>query len=177
MPIGGLKMSKPLEGIRVLDLTNVLAGPFCCHQLAHMGGDVIEVETPGTGDLARQLGADPARNADLMGISFLAQNPDKRSITLNLKSVSGKRILKELVRKSDALIENFRPGVMARLNLDYDTLSQENPRLVYCAISGFVDIICLCMRGDFPSKGFFLVFTQQKLRLPCRICRGWFQHA
>jgi len=127
----------PLKGIRIIDLTNVLAGPFCCHQLAHMGADVIKVETPGTGDLARQLGADPARNADLMGVSFLAQNPGKRSITLNLKSTSGKRILKKLVQKADALVENFRPGVMARLNLDYDTLRQENPRLVYCAISGF----------------------------------------
>ena len=127
----------PLKGIRILDLTNVLAGPFCCHQLAHMGADVIKVETPGTGDLARQLGADPARNADLMGVSFLAQNPGKRSITLNLKSTSGKRILKELVQKADALVENFRPGVMARLNLDYETLRQENSRLVYCAISGF----------------------------------------
>ena len=127
----------PLEGIRILDLTNVLDGPFCCHQLAHMGADVIKVETPGTGDLARQLGADSARNADLMGVSFLAQNPGKRSITLNLKSASGKRILKELVAKSDALVENFRPGVMARLNLDYETLARENPRLVYCAISGF----------------------------------------
>ena len=127
----------PLKGIRILDLTNVLAGPFCCHQLAHMGADVIKVETPGTGDLARQLGADSARNADLMGVSFLAQNPGKRSITLNLKSASGKRILKELVAKSNALVENFRPGVMARLNLDYETLARENPRLVYCAISGF----------------------------------------
>ena len=127
----------PLKGIRILDLTNVLAGPFCCHQLAHMGADVIKIETPGTGDLARQLGADPARNADLMGVSFLAQNPGKRSITLNLKSTSGKRILKELVQKADALVENFRPGVMARLNLEYDSLRQENPRLVYCAISGF----------------------------------------
>ena len=127
----------PLKGIRILDLTNVLAGPFCCHQLAHMGADVIKVETPGTGDLARQLGADPARNANLMGISFLAQNPGKRSITLNLKSASGKRILKELVQKADALVENFRPGVMARLDLDYETLREANPRLVYCAISGF----------------------------------------
>ncbi len=127
----------PLKGIRVLDLTNVLAGPFCCHQLAHMGADVIKVETPGTGDLARQLGADPARNADLMGVSFLAQNPGKRSITLNLKSASGKRILKELVHGADALVENFRPGVMARLNLNYEALRKENPRLVYCAISGF----------------------------------------
>jgi len=127
----------PLKGIRILDLTNVLAGPFCCHQLAHMGADVIKVETPGTGDLARQLGADPARNADLMGVSFLAQNPGKRSITLNLKSTSGKRILKELVQKADALVENFRPGVMARLNLDYDALRKVNPAVVYCAISGF----------------------------------------
>ena len=127
----------PLRGIRILDLTNVLAGPFCCHQLAHMGADVIKVETPGTGDLARQLGADPARNANLMGVSFLAQNPGKRSITLNLKSASGKRILKELVQKADALVENFRPGVMARLDLDYETLRKANPRLVYCAISGF----------------------------------------
>ena len=127
----------PLKGFRILDLTNVLAGPFCCHQLAHMGADVVKVETPGTGDLARQLGADPARNADLMGVSFLAQNPGKRSITLNLKSTSGKRILKELVQKADALVENFRPGVMTRLGLGYDKLSQENSRLVYCAISGF----------------------------------------
>lgn len=127
----------PLKGVRILDLTNVLAGPFCCHQLAHMGADVIKVETPGTGDLARQLGADPARNAELMGVSFLAQNPGKRSITLNLKSASGKRILKELVQQADALVENFRPGVMARLDLGYETLRKENPRLVYCAISGF----------------------------------------
>ena len=121
----------PLKGMRILDLTNVLAGPFCCHQLAHMGADVIKVETPRSGDLARQLGADPARNADLMGVSFLAQNPGKRSITLNLKAASGKHILKKLVQKADALVENFRPGVMERLNLDYETLRQENPRLVY----------------------------------------------
>ena len=128
---------EPLKGVRVLDLTNVLAGPFCCHQLAHMGADVIKIETPGTGDLARQLGADPVRNADLMGVSFLAQNPGKKSITLNLKSTSGKRILKKLVQKSDALVENFRPGVMQRLGLGYETLRQENRRMVYCAISGF----------------------------------------
>jgi crotonobetainyl-CoA:carnitine CoA-transferase CaiB-like acyl-CoA transferase len=127
----------PLKGMRILDLTNVLAGPFCCHQLAHMGADVIKVETPRSGDLARQLGADPARNADLMGVSFLAQNPGKRSMTLNLKAASGKHILKKLVQKADALVENFRPGVMERLNLGYETLRQENPRLVYCAISGF----------------------------------------
>ena len=100
----------PLKGMRILDLTNVLAGPFCCHQLAHMGADVIKVETPRSGDLARQLGADPARNADLMGVSFLAQNPGKRSITLNLKSTSGKRILKEVGAKGRCFGGEFPPG-------------------------------------------------------------------
>ena len=78
-------MAGLLAGVRVLDLTNVLAGPFCCYQLAQLGADVIKVETPGTGDLARQLGADPELNRRLMGASFLAQNAGKRSITLNLK--------------------------------------------------------------------------------------------
>lgn len=128
---------KPLRGIRVLDLTNVLAGPFCCHQLAHLGADVIKVETPGTGDLARQLGADAELNRRLMGVSFLAQNPGKRSITLNLKHPLGKQALRRLVQQSDVLVENFRPGVMARLGLGYDTLKQDNARLIYCAISGF----------------------------------------
>src|SRR3954471_18841437 len=83
-------MSKPLQGIRVLDLTNVLAGPFCCHQLAHMGADVIKVETRDGGDLARQLGADVELNRASMGVSFLAQNAGKRSLTLNLKTEVGK---------------------------------------------------------------------------------------
>ena len=82
---GESAMHKPLQGIRVLDLTNVLAGPFACHQLAHMGAEVIKVETPRTGDLARQLGADPKLNRAFMGVSFLAQNPGKRSITVNFK--------------------------------------------------------------------------------------------
>lgn len=127
----------PLTGIRVLDLTNVLAGPFCCHQLAHLGAEVIKVEVPGRGDLARQLGADPALNQKLMGVSFLAQNAGKQSITLNLKSAKGVDLLKKLVRSADVLVENFRPGVMKRLGIDWECLKQENPRLVYCAISGF----------------------------------------
>lgn len=129
--------AKPLSGFRVLDLTNVLAGPFCCHQLAHMGADVVKVETPGTGDLARQLGADPDLNAEKMGVSFLAQNAGKRSIAVNLKSEHGKAVLRALVREADVLVENFRPGVMKRLGLDYESLSAENPSLIYCAISGF----------------------------------------
>lgn len=132
-------MSGPnsLSGITVLDLTNVLAGPFCCHQLAHMGADVIKVEAPGRGDLARQLGADMELNEKLMGVSFMAQNAGKRSITLNLKEPRGKEILKKLVAKADVLVENFRPGVMDRLGLGYDVLRDVNPALIYCAISGF----------------------------------------
>ena len=129
--------TKPLEGIRILDLTNVLAGPYCCYQLALMGADVIKVERPGSGDLARVLGADPARNKAQMGISFLAQNAGKKSVTLDLKSERGKELLKDLVRKADVLVENFRPGVMKRLGLDYPVLKSVKPRLIYCAISGF----------------------------------------
>lgn len=127
----------PLTGVRVLDLTNVLAGPFACYQLALMGAEVIKVERPGSGDLARELGADPARNADLMGVSFLAQNAGKASVTLNLKDTRGKDLLKRLVRNADVLVENFRPGVMARLGLGHDALKAENPALIYAAISGF----------------------------------------
>jgi crotonobetainyl-CoA:carnitine CoA-transferase CaiB-like acyl-CoA transferase len=130
-------MTGPLEGIRVLDLTNVLAGPFCCHQLAHLGAEVIKVETPGRGDLARQLGADPDLNRRNMGVSFLAQNAGKRSVTLNLKHPEGKELLKRLVAGADVLVENFRPGVMKRLGVDWEVLKEVNPRLVYCAISGF----------------------------------------
>jgi formyl-CoA transferase len=129
--------TRPLAGIRVLDLTNVLAGPFCCHQLAHLGAEVIKVETPGKGDLARELGADPDLSARKMGVSFLAQNAGKKSVTINLKDPEGKALLKRLVETADALVENFRPGVMDRLGLGYAALSAVNPRLVYCAISGF----------------------------------------
>ena len=132
-----MQNTKPLHGVTVLDLTNVLAGPFCCHQLAHLGATVIKVEAPGRGDLARQLGADAGLNEKLMGVSFLAQNAGKKSITLNLKDPRGKDILKKLVKKADVLVENFRPGVMDRLELDYDVLSKVNPALIYCAISGF----------------------------------------
>ena len=127
----------PLSGLRVLDLTNVLAGPFCAHQLAHLGAEVIKVEAPGRGDLARQLGADPALNAAGMGVSFLAQNAGKKSVTLNLKAAAGKEVFLRLVESADVVLENFRPGVMSRLGLDYPVLKQARPDLVYCAISGF----------------------------------------
>src|SRR6186713_453094 len=130
-------MSSALASIRVLDLTNVLAGPFCAYQLALLGADVVKIEVPDGGDLARQLGADPALNARHMGASFLAQNAGKKSVTLNLKNAKGKDVLRRLVATADVLVENFRPGVMSRLGLGYEELRKANPRLVYCAITGF----------------------------------------
>ncbi|MFJ2995724.1 CaiB/BaiF CoA transferase family protein [Pandoraea sp. NPDC087047] len=130
-------MALPLAGVKVLDLSNVLAGPFCAYQLALMGADVTKVENPEGGDLARRLGADKNAAARQMGASFVAVNAGKRSLTLNLKDPRGKAILKDLAASSDVLVENFRPGVMTRLGLDFDALREVNPRLVYCAISGF----------------------------------------
>ena len=127
----------PLSGFRVLDLTNVLAGPFCCHQLAHLGAEIIKVEVPGTGDLARQLGADPDLNDKLMGVSFLAQNSGKHSVTINLKTASGKAVFERLIVTADVVVENFRPGVMDRLGVGFERLKSIKPDLIYCAISGF----------------------------------------
>jgi crotonobetainyl-CoA:carnitine CoA-transferase CaiB-like acyl-CoA transferase len=126
-----------LAGIRVLDLTNVLAGPYCAYQLALLGTDVIKVEAPSGGDLARQLGASAKLNEAGMGASFLAQNAGKRSVVLDLKDAGDRERFLDLVATADALVENFRPGVMARLGLGYETLKEVRPSLVYCAISGF----------------------------------------
>lgn len=115
----------------------MLAGPFAGYQLALQGADVIKVELPGSGDLARRLGADRALSEELLGASFLAQNGGKRSLTLNLKDPEGRAALLRAVREADVLLENFRPGVLDRLGLGWDTLRAENPGLVYCAISGF----------------------------------------
>jgi CoA:oxalate CoA-transferase len=130
-------MTGLLAGTRVLDLTNVLAGPFCCYQLAQVGAEVIKVEVPGAGDLARQLGADPGLNRRGMGASFLAQNAGKRSVALNLKSPKGRDAFHRLVATSDVVVENFRPGVMERLGLGYAALKAVKADLIYCAISGF----------------------------------------
>lgn len=128
---------KILEGIKVLDLTNVLSGPFTTLHLALLGAEVIKVENPKDGDLARKLGIVPELNKKLMGTSFLAQNCNKKSITLNTKSPEGKELFRRLVKDADVVVENFRPGVMDRLGLGYKTLAELNPRLIYCAISGF----------------------------------------
>ncbi len=128
---------KILQGICVLDLTNVLAGPFATIHLAWLGAEVIKIENPAGGDLARKLGAKKELNQQLMGTSFLAQNGNKKSLTLNLKINEGKEIFKRLAKKTDVVVENFRPGVMDRLGIGYETLKAINPRIIYCAISGF----------------------------------------
>ena len=130
-------MTGLLAGARVLDLTNVLAGPFCCYQLAQLGAEVIKIEVPGTGDLARALGADAELNRRGMGASFLAQNAGKRSITLNLKSEQGAARSRVWSPTADVVVENFRPGVMDRLGLGYGSLKAIKPDIIYCAISGF----------------------------------------
>ena len=128
---------KILEGIKVLDLTNVLSGPFTTSHLALLGAEVIKVENPKDGDLARKLGILPDLNQKLMGTSFLAQNCNKLSITLNTKSPEGKDLFRRLVKDAEVVVETFRPGVMDRLGVGYKALAELNSRLIYCAISGF----------------------------------------
>jgi crotonobetainyl-CoA:carnitine CoA-transferase CaiB-like acyl-CoA transferase len=126
-----------LTGVRVLDLTNVLSGPFCTLHLALLGAEVVKIENPKAGDLARVLGNVPKLNKMLMGTSFLAQNANKKSLTLNLKAPEAREVFKKLVARADVVVENFRPDVMPRLGLGYPVLAEINKRLVYCGISGF----------------------------------------
>jgi crotonobetainyl-CoA:carnitine CoA-transferase CaiB-like acyl-CoA transferase len=133
----GTVRSLPLSGVRVLDLSNVLAGPFCGYNLARLGAEVIKVENPKGGDLARQLGADPTMAQRLFGLSFVAVNACKQSIAIDLKSPDGREAFLRLLDQADVLLENFRPKVMERLGLGYAELSVRSPKLVYCAISGF----------------------------------------
>jgi formyl-CoA transferase len=130
-------MPLPLDGVRVIDLTNVIAGPLASYQLVMLGAEVIKIEVPGIGDLGRKFGADPALGKKRMGASFFASNSGKKSITLNLKHERGKEVFRRLVKDADVVVENFRPGTMTKLGLDYAALKGVNPSLVYCAVSGF----------------------------------------
>lgn len=128
-------MSKPLDGIRVVDLTHVMAGPFCTYRLALLGADVIKVESR-EGDVFREYRAqDPIVGGD--SAVFAGINSGKRSISLDLKNADGRRVLTELVDGADVLVENFRPGVAERLGFGADEVHARNPRLVYCSMSGY----------------------------------------
>ena len=128
---------KLLENIRVIDLTNVLSGPFATVHLSLLGAEVIKIENPEGGDLARKLGNVPKYNKELMGTSFLAQNANKKSVTLNLKLPEAKEVFRKLLKTADVVVENFRPAVMSRLGFSYEEICKINPKIVYCAISGF----------------------------------------
>ncbi|MCK7488862.1 MAG: CoA transferase [Anaerotruncus sp.] len=122
-----------MEGVRVLDLTRVLAGPFCTMMLADLGAEVVKVEVPGTGDDSRSFG--PFKNGK--SLYYITINRGKKSVALDLKKDEGRALLLRLVRKSDVVVENFRPGTMEKLGLGWDVLKKENPRLIYAAVSGF----------------------------------------
>jgi crotonobetainyl-CoA:carnitine CoA-transferase CaiB-like acyl-CoA transferase len=127
------RADQPLKGIRVLDLTRVLAGPYCAMLLGDMGAEVIKIEEPDRGDDTR--GWPPFASGE--STYFMSVNRNKKSVTLNLKAPEGRELLKRLAKKSDVLLENFRTGTMEKLGLGYATLSKLNPKLVYCAMSGF----------------------------------------
>ena len=126
-------MDQPLKGFRILDLTRLIPGPFCTMILADLGADVVKVEEPSLGDYERQI--QPSIGS--MAYRFLLLNRNKRSLALNLKRKEGKEIFLELVRKSDCLVEGFRPGTMAGLGLDFERLRDSNPGIVYCSMSSF----------------------------------------
>lgn len=163
-------MKQVLEGIKVLDLTRFLAGPYCSMILADFGAEVIKVERPGTGDGSRQWGPPFIQGESAY---FLSINRNKKSITLNLQSEKGKTILHKMAASCDILIENFRPGTAQRLGADYATLSKINPKLIYCSISGFgqdgpyrrkpsYDIVAQAMGG-------LMSLTGEKGRPPVKI--------
>ena len=127
-------MSQALNGIRIIDMTHNQAGPACAQILAFLGADVIKLEEPKGGDVARRNMRD-IKDSD--SLFFLLFNANKRSLTLNLKTDEGKRLFREVIAKSDVLLENFGPGALDRLGLGYDTLAKINPRLIYATIKGF----------------------------------------
>ena len=155
-------MTLPLSRIKVLDVSQIMAGPFCCMLLGDMGADVVKIETPGVGDQTRSSMGFRLKGSDSGG--FLALNRNKRSIEIDLKSPAGLEAFYALVKDADVLVENNRPGVAARLKIDYDTLHKINPRLVYASISGFgqtgpwskrpgLDLIAQAMTGVMSVMG------------------------
>ncbi len=143
-------MAGPLDGIKVLDLTRVLAGPYATMILGDLGAEVIKIEQPEIGDESRNFG--PFKNG--FSLYFMSVNRGKQSMTLDLKTARGKTIFKQLVKQSDILVENFRPGTMNKLGLDYGTLAAEHPSLIYAACSGFGQT------GPFAQQGAYDMIIQ-----------------
>ena len=162
-------MAGPLAGIRVLDLTRILAGPYATMILRDLGAEVIKIEQPGTGDEARDFG--PFKND--FSLYFMSVNRGKKSVTLNLKSPRGKELFLELVKGSDVLVENFRPGTMEKLGLDYESLKKHHPSLLYAACSGFGQTGPYAMRGAYDmiiqGMGGIISITGEPNRPPVRV--------
>ena len=128
---------RPFEGIKIIDVTHVLAGPFAAYQLALLGADVIKVEDPHECEQSREGGSDHDLAEKKMGLQFMTQASNKRAITLNLKSEKGREVLKKLVKDADIFVENYRSGAFAKLGLGYKDLSAINPKLIYCSMTAF----------------------------------------
>lgn len=162
-------MTGPLKGIRVLDLTRILAGPYATMILRDLGAEVIKIEQPGAGDEARDFG--PFKND--FSLYFMSVNRGKKSVTLNLKSRRGKELFLELVKGSDILVENFRPGTMEKLGLDYASLKMHHPSLLYAACSGFGQTGPYAMRGAYDmiiqGMGGIISITGEPDRPPVRV--------
>ena len=162
-------MAGPLKGIRVLDLTRILAGPYATMILRDLGAEVIKIEQPGVGDEARDFG--PFKND--FSLYFMSVNRGKKSVTLNLKAPRGKELLLELVKGSDILVENFRPGTMEKLGLGYESLKAHHPSLLYAACSGFGQTGPYAMRGAYDmiiqGMGGIISITGEPDRPPVRV--------
>ena len=130
-------MAMALQGIKVVDLSRMAPGPFCTMVLGDLGADVIRVEEPGGGRMARERSTNADEARAKRNAAFNALNRNKRSIALNLKDEAARKVLRQLVRDADVFVEGFRPGVVSRLGCDYETLRDTNPRLVYCSLSGY----------------------------------------
>src|ERR1700688_277644 len=130
-----IAMTLPLAGMRVLDVSQVMAGPYCCMMLGDLGADVIKVEPPAGGDQARGAMGFWLKGGDSLG--FLNMNRNKRSLVVDLKTEAGKAIFYKLAKTADVIVENYRPGVMKKLGVDYETMKVVNPGLIYASISGF----------------------------------------
>ena len=145
-------MKKPLEGIKMLDLTHMLSGPYGAMIIADLGADTVKVEPPNTGEGTRRLlEKDPNNSIDGMGAYFFTLNRNKRSITLDLKSDEGLRQFYELVKAADIVMNNFSAGVTKKLKIDYETLSEVNPRIITCTVTGFGETGPACKRPAFDQ--------------------------
>lgn len=163
-------MSLPLSGVRILDLTLIMAGPYCTLILGDMGAEVIKIEKPGIGESSREM---PPYFFEGQSAYFIAMNRNKKSMTLDLKSEQGRHIFYELAKKSDVVIDNFRPGVVKKLGFDFDTLKGLNPRIICCSISGYGQTGPFRDRPAFDlviqARGGIMSYTGEPGQMPVRM--------